>query len=236
MDSCTCNHNVTIDANVLYCPYLPRAIPNGTDILHVTGYRVTSLCGNYTYLINVVSLDLVSSGISKVCSDFLTSKELTSHKGLVVDILNNNITSLPKEITQLKKIQWKLSGNPFQCDCDMIWMAEWFVNTTMPSGEHTVLDYRNVTCKSGDFFGQPIYTLRADKMDCIPHILAREAIIGIACTVTLGLIALCTAAIIIRQWDVCRWCIYKNMNKYIGQGETNEDLENTVFDAFIVYR
>jgi hypothetical protein len=42
-----------------------------------------------------------------------------------LDISRNYIKSVPKEIQKLSFDKVKIRGNPLECDCNMIWMADW---------------------------------------------------------------------------------------------------------------
>ena len=149
---------------------------------------------------------------------------------------DNKLSILPKEITELKAVQWKLAGNPFLCNCDMLWMRDWLSDTFLHSNRQIVEDFQDVLCHGGQFNRQPVYKVSADKMGCLPHIFAREAIISLASILSVGLIILCLISFAIKRWNEVRWIIYKGTNRFIGKGEEEEDLENVVFDAFIAYR
>ncbi len=159
---------------------------------------------------------------------------MVTHKGLVIDLEGNNLTTLPEEITKLERVQWELSGNPFFCTCDNLWMKEWLINAN--ASRNVVLDYRKAICHGGKFDRRPVIELEADEMGCVPHVLAREAIITIACLLSIGLIIFCVAAVVFKRWNEVRWIIYKKANRFIAKGGRIEDLEETVFDAFIAYR
>ncbi len=160
--------------------------------------------------------------------------QIYSHEGLFIDLQNNDLKTLPQEITQLKKVLWMLSGNPFLCNCDTLWLRGWLDNAN--ASKNRVLDYRDAVCHGGKLDGNPVLTMQAKKMGCLSHVLAREAIVAIACLLTFGLIMLCLAAVVIKRWNEIRWIIYKKANRFIAKGDDDDDLENIVFDAFIAYR
>ena len=58
-----------------------------------------------------------------------------------LDISRNNLTEIPQIITKTSNISklW-ISENPFECNCDMMWMKDWLLGAT------NVEDKENVTC------------------------------------------------------------------------------------------
>ena len=68
-----------------------------------------------------------------------------------LDIRGNNLTSLPETITKANKTNklW-ISGNPYECNCDMLWMKDWLMDT------RNVMDKDNVTCSGKTIKGEII--------------------------------------------------------------------------------
>ena len=112
---------------------LPSSVQQHTTVLDLRNNTINDLCTFYPYMKNLTVLYLQSNNIRRVCIQFLA--ELASHKGLLINIQNNKVISLPKEITKVKTVQWMLSGNPFQCDCDTLWMRDWVKSTVNPMQE-----------------------------------------------------------------------------------------------------
>ncbi len=115
-------------------------------------------------------------------------------------------------------------------------MIDWFNDTILNTGRKTVIDYQDVTCHGDQYADQQIFTLRAAKMGCLPHTLAKEAIISLACISSIVLIGLVLALVAFKRWNEIRWIVYKKANRFIARGDKHEDLDNMVFDAFIAYR
>ncbi len=235
---CMCHHNTSSGENMMNCSgvplkSLPESIPDNTTEIDLSHSKIASLCNAFPYLKNVTMLKLKSSNIGSICNGFVKSRWLHMHKGLIVDLQFNKLTTLPDEITKPKTVQWRISGNLFVCNCDALWIRDWFNDT---GTLHPVLDYKYVRCHGGKFDGQPIYTLQGDKMGCLDQKLAKEAIISITCLLSIGFFILILVAFIIKRWNEIRWIIYKKANRFIGKGDKYEDLENMVFDAFISYR
>ena len=114
-------------------------------ILDLKNNSITELCIVHPYMKNIDVLILQFNRITSVCLEFLASNEMSSHKGLLIDIRNNMLTQLPEQSMELKTVQWKLSGNLFLCNCDTLWMRDWFDNTVytyrkvVSSRYHTLL-------------------------------------------------------------------------------------------------
>ena len=117
-------------------------------------------------------LDLRDNDISSIDNKFLIglkkSKTLES-----LNLAENNIVSLPKkfrDLTNLKKI-W-LGGNPFHCDCSIIWMIKWINNLTASERNRFIVDYLDVKCGSGKMIGKmigiPIFVLTEVELGCFP--------------------------------------------------------------------
>ena len=217
---------------------LPKSVPQNTNVLDLRNNTITELCTVFPYMENLTMLNVESNDIEKICIDFVVSTEIASHTGLVINTQDNKLSALPQDITESKPVQWRLSGNPFSCNCDMLWMRDWFNKSIVHTGNKAVIDYQDVICQGDEFAGQQIFTLQADKMGCIPHtlILAKEAIISLACISAVVVIVLCLALAAFKRWNEIRWIIYKKANKFIARGDKIEDIENIVFDAFISYR
>ncbi len=113
----------------------PSSVPDNTDVLDLRNNTIADLCTVYAYMENLTVLNLQSNRIGRVCTDFLV--EMTSHKGLHIDIRDNKLTKLPKEIRSLKTVQWRLSGNPFHCSCESLWMRDWFNGTLETTNNET---------------------------------------------------------------------------------------------------
>ena len=88
---------------------------------------------------------------SKISVLNLSSSEVISVDEIVVeailinvqqlDLRGNRLKILPKSIMKAKNTTklW-LSENPFECNCDMVWMRDWLVGTS------NIMDKENINC------------------------------------------------------------------------------------------
>ena len=109
-----------------------------------------------------------------------------------------------------------LSGNPVECGCEMLWMANWMENSTSASGHRLVPDYKNVICASGAEMGTPVYKINPVKMGCYPK-RTKTWIVIVSSSVG-GLILIATVIMILLHWHwrLVRWLVYKNFDKLLG--------------------
>ena len=239
-----CHHNFPSMANVLNCSgtdmqNLLPPVPLQTDWLILTGANLHSLTTYHTYIPNLTLMDLRYNKIEMLSENFISGLSDLQRNILLIDVRDNIISRLPKSMSTLKAVQFKLSGNQLICDCEMLWIADWLANTTIQSGEHgepVVIDYDEVLCYEGKQKGQAIYTLQAEDMGCLPNTLATSAIISLVCIGTLFLCMFCMCAVALRRWNEIRWFVYRKYNMYIGRKDDNDDIEGMVFDALISYR
>ena len=93
--------------------------------------------------------DLQYSNITEISSKVVKSM-LKSSKYLKIS--HNKIKFLPREITQAGNTTkiW-ISNNPYECNCDMMWMRDWLVQAT------NVMDKENVICATGKMKGTALH-------------------------------------------------------------------------------
>ena len=127
---------------------LPETVLQDTDHLLLSGNNLDSLINAPDYLNNIALLNLSSSHITEIDEIVM---EVIMHNVKSLDIRNNKLKILPKTITQGNKTNelW-ISGNPYGCNCDMLWIKDWL----MDAGN--VMDKKNVTCSRKTVKGQII--------------------------------------------------------------------------------
>ena len=158
-----CSHtNLTSLAQLL--------IPNETMWL-------VAKCNNIPYLKwsenldHIQHFDLQNSSVSQITDDFfLEIKSLK--KPVFLNLANNNLKSFPQSLNRTNFSKVYLAGNPIDCNCDMLWFADW-LNTTNPLTKGRIVkDYEQVVCAGGTWDGTQVYKLSAEQMGCYPKILA----------------------------------------------------------------
>ncbi len=111
------------------------------------------LVGNHLEILDFVSkgfkhlkvIDLQRNNISHIGSQ--TLKSLLSLADNVV-LLNNNLQKVSPAIQTNLATQIWLANNPYECNCDMMWMRDWLQNAS------NVKDKENVTCAGGKWNGK----------------------------------------------------------------------------------
>ena len=205
------------------------AVPNITDLLDLSKNNIITLCSNRTYLRTVSGLILRTTQLTRVCDNIVGDLR----QGLLqtLDLSDNRITKLPKEIkfiTSFTDIQ--LSGNPFVCNCDMLWMRDWMANFTY-HGRRVVSDYYQVKCNDG----VPVHKLNAVKMGCFPKELTLWEKVPIGLSAVVIVVVVIAIIAISRRWNEVEWFMYLHFD-ILNKNDGQEDLNNVVKDALISYR
>ena len=122
-----------------------------TDQLLLSGNNLGSFNEAPDYLENITFFNISSSNIRNIDEKVVTVLiKYIKH----LDISRNILKRLPQKITNLNSTSelW-ISGNPYECDCDMVWMKEWLIDTL------SVQDKENVTCLTGKTKGKDNQTI-----------------------------------------------------------------------------
>ena len=94
---------------------------------------------------NVALLNLSKCSITDIDESFM---KIIIQSAKKIDISVNELQSLPQTIQKVNgTIKLWISGNPYQCSCDMMWMKDWLTTT------RSVVDKDNVTCTNGKIKG-----------------------------------------------------------------------------------
>ena len=145
-DNCTCHYSPWDRVSIFNCQNksltsLSETVLEDTDWLFLSGNNLGSLNKVPDYLKNITLLDLRSSNITLI-DEKLMEIIIKSVKHL--DIRGNNLTEIPQIITKADNISklW-ISGNPYLCNCDTLWMRDWLNRAT------NVKDKTIVQCSTG---------------------------------------------------------------------------------------
>ena len=124
----------------------PQTVLKDTDQLLLSGNTLGSLNKAPDYLENITMLDLSSSDITDIDEKVM---EVVINSVKHLDIRGNNLRTLPETIRNVNGVSklW-ISDNPYECNCDMIWMKNWLV------GNENIVDKDNVSCSGGKVEGK----------------------------------------------------------------------------------
>ncbi len=148
---CFCFYSLDFFANTMDCSHrnmtaLPREFLPSTEVLVMAGNNIQALESIDPQLEKVKQFDLRDNHIHTISDDVLRQLLLAD----VVKLSNNNLRKLSVlfQMSANLKTQFWLGHNPYECNCDMMWMRDWFQNAT------NVIDVDNITCAEGKFRGQ----------------------------------------------------------------------------------
>ena len=149
LHNCTCHRSPYDGVNIFDCrnkglTSFPDTILKDTDWLLLSGNNLGSLNKAPDYLNTITLLNLSSSNIKEI--DRKVIKVIIKSVNYL-DIRGNNLKTLPRTIKNANNSSklW-ISENPYECNCDMIWMKDWLMDTD-------IQDKDNVTCLSGETTG-----------------------------------------------------------------------------------
>ena len=125
---------------------LPETVLEDTDWLLLSGNSLKSLTEAPDYLNNITVLNLSSSNIQYIEEKVI---KVISKSVMRVDIRGNKLKTLPRAITSLNaSTKLWISDNPYECNCDTLWMKDWLIDTK------NVQDKYNVVCSTGKMKGK----------------------------------------------------------------------------------
>ena len=214
-----------MDENVFRCSTinttsLPDSVPINTTWMTLKNSGITKLCQSVDYLSNIKALDLRSSRVSLICKSFAK---------FVMKNRNDSIDLYPLD-------QIWLSDNPYHCDCKMTWMIGWLNTYTTPSGQHIIVDFNNLTCRSGMMKGRKISTLTAVEMGCFPKELTHLQLVGIAMGAGVSLIIIgILLFVIVRRSREVRLFLFNKFNLNTITEDRNENFNKLKYDAFFSF-
>ena len=151
LHNCTCYSSPWQRANIFDCQNqsfntFPATVLENTDWLLLSGNNLGSLNKAPDYLKNITLLDLSSNNIKEIKE---AAMKVIMQNVKILDVRKNKLKILPKLITKaIKTSKLWISDNPYECNCDMLWMKNWLVDT------RNVIDKINVTCFGGKVKGE----------------------------------------------------------------------------------
>lgn len=161
--NCTCQDlpylsTLSINCTKTMLNKLPETIPSFSRnikyvSLYLHGNMITSIPKtNYTGFIK--NLTVSDNKITYIDGEVI--KEMEHLEKL--DISSNQLKYVPKEIQRLSFDDVKIDRNPFECDCDMIWMADWTKLSNDPEAKQITCSFKDET--------KVIADLTEDDLEC----------------------------------------------------------------------
>ncbi len=125
---------------------LPAKLLPKTELLIMTGNNLGNLDSVPENFSQIKQLDLNGSNINTINDEALKILLTKSEKLYVCE---NILVTVPN-VLQAEESHTKLwlSDNPYECNCDMMWMRDWLQNAT------NVMDKGNMMCGEGKWKGK----------------------------------------------------------------------------------
>ena len=143
---CTCYRSPWNRINIFDCQNkgltsLPETVLPNTDWLLLSGNSLESLNKAPDYLNNITFLNFSSNNIEYIEENVIKA---ISKSAMRVDIRGNKLKTLPRGIKSMNgSSQLWISDNPYECNCDTLWMKDWLIDSK------NVKDKYNVICSTG---------------------------------------------------------------------------------------
>ncbi|KAK7109545.1 hypothetical protein V1264_013571 [Littorina saxatilis] len=128
-EGCECLDTPHLRYLAITCPpsrhnytHIPRTLPGrGPLSLNLSRQALSSLEARSGDVIRMRVLDVSNNRVKQVLNSFLDAASNLQ----VLDLRNNLLTSLPAQLQRLSVSNLRLSGNPLQCSCDLVWFGNW---------------------------------------------------------------------------------------------------------------
>ncbi len=152
LDGCVCHYDIDDEANTMNCHHnnmteLPDQLLPRTEQLIMTGNHVINILfsKNRSDLSDLKTLNLENNSVRKI--DEASFKALLLC-GISVKLSGNHIRQVPPMLANINYTAdiW-LGRNPYECNCDTMWMRDWLLNAT------NVMDKEKIVCASGKWKG-----------------------------------------------------------------------------------
>ncbi len=156
-DECDCFFSIGDGTNTMDCSNkdlseLPQTIIPSTEKLIMKGNKLGMLETVDNQLSQIAIFQLDSSGITRI-SDYAMRRLLQKSDEIILSW--NNLTVFPTSIQEMEnKTKLWLGDNPYECNCDMMWMRDWLLNAT------NVMDKDRITCASGEWKGKAMDSIK----------------------------------------------------------------------------
>ncbi len=212
--NCFCFFDTVTNENVFNCSHTSLAslpiIPKNTNIFIFT-----------------------RSNISTIPQNFI--KDIIVHSSLTeIDLRHNKIHEIQQPIqlnlTNIKK--FLISGNPFDCGCEMTWMIQLLNNFS-----DVITDFQQVKCGAGRFKGIPIHTLSDVALGCYPHNWTLNQKIAVASGFVVICILFVIVTLVVKKSREVKFLMYYYLRlNTLPKDDRAENLQDKEYDAFLCYR
>ena len=202
---------------------------NKTSIHLILAHAQLSDFTKRHYLKYVTKVDVGFNRLTNIKKGVLEA--FKDRENFSLDISNNQISVLPKEIMSLHFSELKLGNNPYICDCTTLWMKYWIRDRRVP-----ITDWNDITCLDIHKRGHRIVSVSDDNFVCASKFNTLKKVVLPAVCVGIG--ALCTMICLILVYS------YKQELKvllfiYFGihpfDKEEGKHSVNEYLDVFIVH-
>ncbi len=257
LGGCDCYYSVAKETNTINCSFssmtkLPNQVLPRAEQLIMNGNNLHNLHITNKNLLELKLLDLENTSLRSI--DEASFNDCLQNN-ISLKLSNNNLQHVPPITAAgaFKANIW-LSGNPFECNCDMMWMRDWLQNAS------NVMDKEQIKCGPGRYQGEPnaangfqllfesrnahlqskrclvfspgktIYNLNQKSMGCLTF----PSWIGI----TIGSVVILVIVVIIvinRKWEAIKFFLFMRLNVSIND-DPPEEVDKLDFDAFVIFR
>ncbi len=241
---CACYHDIrnmdriTVDCTGEYLSELPSVVPEGTEVLLAPNTNIKSLCTErehfenvikHGYLQNLIELDVSGNNITEVCEEFV--QELNVTKLEILNLENNDLQSLPKNIQSLENTTIFLMGNEMACTCENTWLKYWISNRQSLMPGANLISCKNI---EDSYFLEIDDTILTDLCtDNTVHVSWLGLALGSIAALVLVLVA---GFLMYKFWKRIKvWCFVKFNWHPFDHGDMDDNIENMDYDVFISY-
>ncbi|XP_078581551.1 uncharacterized protein LOC144864974 [Branchiostoma floridae x Branchiostoma japonicum] len=217
------------DNNISYVGAMAFSAFNSLEILRLDGNNISEMDSTvFKSLSNLRELYLNHSGVRYLEVD--TFHDLESLQELYLE--KNKLQSLPNNMfAGLKKLRsLSIHGNPLNCDCHVLWVANW-----LRSRPFLLPKEQNVTCLSNTKIKRDIFSLSSSKLDCddLRAAQARNRLtVGVSVPLVLVIIVLVCVIVVFKRKKDIQVYLYARYGWRFREEEEDEDKE---YDAFLSY-
>ena len=205
---------------------IPQQLQPDSQWVKLNRNNITQIYGHLNQLKNVSWIEISHNNLGVISSQSM--QQLISTDNIeYIDISHNNMSHLPKTIkSAANSTVLQIGNNPYKCSCDMLWMANWLVDTNPAF----IPDFRTAICTSGAKIGTKIYRLTESNLGCIPLPIA---LICGACVCVLVLVV--CIFMFFRNLDIIKFQLFLRFNVRVNEDQA-ENVDEMNFDGLVAYK